>query len=448
METELKLSRKSELLAAAGLFAIIFGVYLRSPNATPFDSRWTVHTALSLIHEGNADLNEYVDLLERDNWYAIECVPANGPRFYPVVNRQQCAGGRLYHFYPVAVPILVAPVIAPLEWILGRVQPFASITAPGPRRRFLSGDLVGSSAMVEVLVASGVVALAAVIVFLFAARFADWRLAFIIALVFAFATPAWSIGSRALWMHGFSMLMLPAGLWAMWSGRWSLAGSIFVLAFFTRPTNVVGLGCAGMFALIAGRRQLLRFIAGGAAVAGVFVAINISMHGSPLAPFFFATRSNTPSLAIHRRIGEALAGNLISPARGLLVFSPIVLFSFIGIYRWIRDPRFRPLGVYLAAVLLGHYTLMAFYQDWFGGHSYGPRYMSDLSSLLVLPLLALGRRAWIAATPALAVSVFMHWQGATCWPCVDWNSSPVDILKSQHRLWDWSDPPFLRGFRR
>jgi hypothetical protein len=31
---------------------------------------------------------------------------------------------------------------------------------------------------------------------------------------------------------------------------------------------------------------------------------------------------------------------------------------------------------------------------------------------------------------------------------VDWNSTPVELRYSQYRLWDWSDPAFLRGFSR
>ena len=41
----------------------------------------------------------------------------------------------------------------------------------------------------------------------------------------------------------------------------------------------------------------------------------------------------------------------------------------------------------------------------------------------------------------------MHAQGAWCWPCVDWNTTPVELRYSQYRLWDWRDPSFLRNFR-
>jgi hypothetical protein len=431
-------------LIAAALFVAVFAVYLLSPNATPFDSRWTVHTALSIIHERNADLNEYAPVLRKDHWYAIECFLPDGQRIYPVPPRGVCAG-RAYHFYPIAVPLLVSPAVAALEWVLPAVRPLAGRVAPGPRRAFLSGDLAASSTLVELLLASLIVAAAAVIVFLFGSQLADWRAALLIALVFAFATSAWSTGSRALWMHGFSMVLLPAGLWAMWRGRWAAAGAVLVLAFFARPTNVAPLVFAGVWGLTQGRRAALHFALGAAPVALVFVGINEATYGTLMAPFFFGTRANTASLSLHSRLGEALLGNLISPSRGLFVYTPVAVFSLYGVWLWIRGGAERAVGVYLAAVFVAHYLLMSLYEDWFGGHSYGPRYFSDLSSLFALALLPIrGRIRW-ALGVAVLVGVFMHAQGALCWPCVDWNSKPVEIRESQWRLWDWSDPPFLRN---
>jgi hypothetical protein len=422
--------------------------------ATPFDSRWTVHSALSLIHHGDLDLNEYLPLLQRDEYYAIECILPSGARRYPLQDPNPCPSGRLYHFYPSAVPILSAPLVAALQAGLHVAQPLLAPLAarlpPGYRRSLFQGDLVAASMPAELILASAIVALAAVIVLLVARRFSPAPTALFVALTFAFATPAWSTGSRALWMHGFSMLLLPAGIWAMLSKRWSAAGALFLLAYFVRPTNVVPMAFAFAWALWEGRRAALLFAAGAAPVGAVFCALNLGIYGTPLAPFFFAKRAGTASLALHHRIGEALLGNLISPSRGLFVFSPVLLFSLGGLWRWSRSRETRPLGLFLSAVCLSHLLLMSLYEDWFGGHSYGPRYMSDLSSCLALALLpvlpSLRTLARVLFGVALAVSLFMHAQGAWCWPCVDWNMRPAEIRSGQHRLWDWSDPSFLRNF--
>jgi len=430
--------------AAPVLFLGVFAVYLASPIATPADSRWTIHTALSLIHERNADLNEYTAELEAQRWYAIECMLPNGERVFPITHRDQCPNGRFLHFYPAAVPLLASFVVAPMEAFLTATQPFAGRVAPGPRQWFLSGDLARSSMMVELILASALVAAAAVVVFLFAAELASWPIALAVALVFAFATPAWSTGSRALWMHGFSMLLLPAGLWAAWRGRWALAGSLFLLAFFVRPTNVAGLIPGAALALFAGRAALLRFALGALPIGALFALLNLSTYGSLLAPYFLASRANAPSLGLHAEFGLALAGNLFSPARGLFVYSPILLLSLLGLAVWFRDPGRRPLALFIAVASMVQLLLVSSYEDWSGGHCFGPRYLSDLAGLLVLPLATLAPRLRLIAVPLLAASLFVHYQGAFCLPCSQWNFVPTEIRESPQRLWDWSDPPFLR----
>ena len=109
--TSTLIRKRADLLTAAFLLVLVFVSHSLSPNATSFDSRWAVYTALSIIREGNTDLNEYVPLLERDGFYAIECVAADGTWRYPLKERSECADGRLYNWYPVAVPFLAAPVV-------------------------------------------------------------------------------------------------------------------------------------------------------------------------------------------------------------------------------------------------------------------------------------------------------------------------------------------------
>lgn len=43
------------------------------------------------------------------------------------------------------------------------------------------------------------------------------------------------------------------------------------------------------------------------------------------------------------------------------------------------------------------------------------------------------------------VSIFIHYRGATTARVHFWNVRPTDVDVSPLRLWDWFDPPFLRG---
>lgn len=454
---------RHDLLLAAIVAAVVFLTHAVSPNSQPYDSRWSIHTTLSLIHRGDAHLDEYLPLLEADEFYHIECVFPDGSRIRRLSSASQCEGGHYYHFYPLGVPLLAAPVVAPLELGLTALQP--GLGKLGDRflrtdihKTFFHGDLIGSSRMVELLVASLLIALSAGFLYLMAREWLPSRSALLLALLYAFGSCAWSTGSRALWMHGFSMLLLVAAFWLLRlavggvRAAWPVAGALLVFAFFVRPTNVVPLAAVGIWILWKHRPQALRFAAGALPVGLLFVGMHLSIYQSVLPAYSQVQRAEEAGLSAGPHVPLALVGNLVSPSRGLLVYTPVVIFSVIGLLHWLRRKESRDWAILLGAVFLGHYVLISSYEDWFGGHGYGPRYFADLSPLLVIPLAGLISRPWRLSwgAPLLlcaAISVFMHSQGAWCWPCMEWVTKPVEIRSSQWRLWDWRDPMFLRGIQ-
>src|SRR5438477_4077061 len=128
------------------VFLVVLPAHVLSPNATPFDSRWTIPVALSILHEGNTNLDEYLALLERDRFYAIECILPGGARVFPVKSAADCPGGHFYNFYPVAVPALVTPAVFALEKGIAIAHPLLPrVAANGYRQAFLRGDLASAS---------------------------------------------------------------------------------------------------------------------------------------------------------------------------------------------------------------------------------------------------------------------------------------------------------------
>src|SRR4030095_8521599 len=78
---------------------------------------------------------------------------------------------------------------------------------------------------------------------------------------------------------------------------------------------------------------------------------------------------------------EGLGGILLSPGRGLFVYSPVLLCSFLGIalaWRDRGDPLLRALSVGIFPTLL----LYGKWINWWGGGSYGPRLLADLTPFL------------------------------------------------------------------
>ena len=462
-----RLERRDYLICLA-LLAAVFVVHAASPNATPFDSRWTVHTAMSILREGNTDLDEYLDIIEADDFYGVECVNPDGTHKFPMTSSYDCPTGHVYNWYPIAVPAMVTPLVAALDIALRAGQPLLRPLAgavPSPALAgLLRGDLLGSSAAVQVLLASLIIAVAAALCFLLGREFLGRMGAAGLALIFAFCTPAWSIASRALWQHGPSMLLLTAMLLIAARAerkpeliRW--LGALVVFAFFLRPTHAVSALVLTIFVWVHYRRQFTGFLLSALPMGLLFDIYHQSVYFSSLAPYSFVTRKNAASLSLHSRLFEALTGNLISPSRGLIIFVPLVLLAVYGMFLRPRHRAAQRLRPYLIAIVCLHWLLISTYEDWWAGHSFGPRYFSDITPVLLFFLIPVlerletdGIRRRLALASVLAVltlaGFFVHFQGATNWACYEWNATPVDVHEDEARIWDWSDPQFLRGVRR
>jgi hypothetical protein len=373
-------------------------------------------------------------------------------QFYGVHN----IGGRYYSSFPPGAPVVAAPLVLVLEKALAIAEPVIGyrIISP-PIRAMLARDFVSAYRTVELVLASFLVAATAAVLFYVALKFLPVSYAAFLALVFAFGTPAWSTGSRALWQHTPSMLMLAIALWLLVK---AVERPVFVqfaalplaIAYCIRPTNAIAAAVFTVYVAIHYRRWLFHWIAWALPAAVAFFLFNVSIYGQPLSPYY---RTVPGELLKIPTIAGAL---LLSPSRGLLVFTPLLVFSIWGaMLAWrseVRPPLFRYVGIVVAL----HTLLLSMYSyQWWGGHSYGPRFFTDMMPLLVLLLIPVVQK-WrespstrVAAVFAalLAVSVLIHARGALHFAVHEWNSRPVDVDKQPSRAWDWSDPQFLRRVR-
>ncbi|MGE0641055.1 MAG: phospholipid carrier-dependent glycosyltransferase [Thermoanaerobaculia bacterium] len=90
-----------------------------------------------------------------------------------------------------------------------------------------------------------------------------------------------------------------------------------------------------------------------------------------------ATRFSTP-------LFEGLAGLLLSPAKGLVWYCPLIVLAAFGWPAFAR--RNRGLAITVACGSVLHLLLIAKYYSWYGGDAWGPRLLVPLLPLWVLPL--------------------------------------------------------------
>jgi len=399
------------------VFCVVLLVYLSSGVTTSFDSRWTIPTAKSIIKEGNANLDEYRDQMASSD-YRLEEIR-----------------GHLYSAFPIGPSLVCLPVI----WLF-------------------NDDVVRAAyGDVERLIAGLIMAAAAALFYLLAFQVSrNVKATLLIVFIFAFCSSAWSTASRGLWQHGPSILMLTAVLYFISLAKIrpaiiQYASLPLVFSFIVRPTNAISLAAVSMFILWQYRGYFWRFLAWSLPLVLPFFLYNFSIYHSLLSPYYLPQR-----IGSFRHFLPALAANLISPSRGLLVFSPVFAFSIFALFWKLRSKKWEKLDGFVLAIIIAHWLSISSFSHWWAGHSYGPRFFSDMIPYFtyflipaVMALCFLNRAKKKAAAAVfvllMAVSFFIHMRGATTQAVYEWNNSPVAIDAAPQRVWDWHDPQFLRG---
>jgi hypothetical protein len=410
-----------------GLFAFLVGMYMASPVKTSFDSRWSIHTAMSLVEGRGGDLSDYLTVLKKNDFYAIE---------YP--------RGRPHTVFPIGVSLLAAPVIAIVAFVDPSYKEMLREKVPANTERILASTLGAAAAVV--------------FFWLIYDYFQHLSIALASTAIFSLCTSMWSTATRALWQHGPLVLMLVVAMLLLQRARKNpaliqFASLPLAMAYLIRPTAAVPIVILSAYVFALYRRWFLRYVGWAILIAAPWIAFNVEIYGAFLPPYYMGQVSYGSESAFP----IALTGNLISPARGLFIYSPVLLCALTGFGFALRESDQRSLHLAYATIVLATLFTVSSLPTWgwWGGHCYGPRLMTDLVPYLSyftafnFPILARLSRCWrnvlLSGIGVLAAaSLAIHAQGAWRAAPMDWNVLPDNIDQHPSRLWDWSDPPFLR----
>jgi len=377
-------------------------------------ARFLPHT---ILHEGDLDFNEFPELYGAGRPYFLRRI-----------------GDSYLSSYPPVAGFLALPVHAAAHLFPGADTPL------GLERQ-------------EKIAAALIAAASVAVVFLAARAAASGPAALLVALVYALCTSTLSTSSQALWQHGPSELFLALAAFVLLrrqqGGPLWAAGASLGLATLARPTNAIAVVVLGLYVLLRRRRQLVPFVLGGLPCLALGLWY-VAAYGSPFGAYDYLARQ----WAWSGSLGWGLAGHLASPSRGLLVFSPVLVFAAHGFWRKVvreRDPLFAGMAAFCAA----HLLVLSRFTHWWGGHSLGPRLLTDILPFLVLFLaptaerVVAERRRWLrlAFGALAAVSFVLHGAAVYDKAASAWNTSP-DVDRYPARLWHWWDSQALAAFRR
>ncbi|MBJ92842.1 MAG: hypothetical protein CMP23_00030 [Rickettsiales bacterium] len=343
------------------------------------DSTGAVYGPISFLCEGNWDLDEFPFLYEREPHGGL--IPSSSSPARP-----SPGGDRVLAFTGLGAPLLALP---------GAIPPLLVSSARSEIGVLRSHQLVVLLCTIALL-------------WLSLRALESWMErappAWVLPALF-FGTVLWPQTRQTLWSNQSTMLGLGIVLWISASHRTAgrspgfTTGAALGLAMghalLSRPSSLL----ISLPLLVAlgwiHRHTQLRWLWSTAATAAPLVALwlydNQIHSGSPWVPPFAVVGAD---IARVHGLGEGalsgpplpgLAGLLLSPSRGLLIFSPWLLALSPQLLRSIRSPD--PIRAALITGITTTLLINANYTDWWGGDCWGPRRLQELlPGLLMLSL--------------------------------------------------------------
>lgn len=422
-----------ELAMGLALAAVVFAIYLGCPVVQITDHKYLLLASDALARGGTLRL----DGLALDP--ATPLVPGSEARAPDY--RIEVARGHYYHLFPVGTAIAAAPAAAIARALGWPIVDAAGRYEPRAERRV---NRV-AAALATALLAVPFHAMARL----------RLRPAPSIGLVAAilFGSQLASTASRGLWSHDGALVCvsLALGLWMRGerAGRppngWVLGG-LLAWAYLFRPTAVLSFVALAFLVLMRPRspRSLAALVGGAALWIVPFVAWSLATRGTVVPPYYVANRLELGGLAL------GLAGNLVSPSRGTLIYVPWVAWVFALGWRARARLDAPALVAVSGALTAAHLLVVGAFPQWWGGHCFGARMTTDLvpwwfaAATIVAPAAASeGRAARGVGLAMVAVAIALNLVGAVSEASWRWNGWDGGIDAHRARLWSAADAQFL-----
>ena len=393
------------LLIGAAIFMLTFLVFWLSPIRDMTDSNYAMLTSQTIF-------KYHTFALDRSAWPGLQTVPRSGLGANTTVYQIEEVRGHLFYYFPPGTSVLSLPYAVLLKAL--------GVSAMNPDGTYNpKGELVIQGSLAALLMA------AATWILFFTSRLVvplNWSV--LISVGSALGTQVWSTASRVMWSDTWAIVLIAAVIWMLlrheigrvWTRRSpAMLATLLAWSYFVRPTNSIAIAAITIYLLVFHRKIFPAYALTGAAWFGLFVIYSWHNFGLVL-PYYFRTDR------LHfGQYPEALAGNLISPSRGLLVFVPVLFFVGYLLVRHWRQLVMKRLAVLSLVIVIGHLLIVAAFVPWHGGGCFGPRYSTGL-----VP--------WFALLSVLALRTMLDHKGsAKSIPAATCRRRSAAILERLHK---------------
>lgn len=433
-----------DLVGGVLLFSLVTIIFLFSRVHQLADSNYSMLLSQSLFQYHSFTLDHYA--IPRHNPKQQKAYISNGD-----IYQLELIDNHIYYFFPPGSSMLSVPHVALMNAL--------GVSASNPDGTYnREGE-----AKIQIGLAALLMAGLTTIIFFTSRLLLSFWWSMLLTLGSALGTQIWSTASRALWPDTWGIFIIGSVIWILAAVetkrcrlRPILLATLLSWSYFVKPTFSISIIAVTVYVFIYHRSAFTWYFLSGAAWCFAFIGYSQYHFGQLLPNYYQGNRLSFSSF------WEALAGNLISPSRGLLVFVPILLFIAYLLIRYRSELASLRLFALSITVIVVHLIVVSGFSPWWGGHCYGPRYSAGLvpwfSLLGILAIksrlqsiekgLTINQNFWrraelTAGVLLLFCSVAINGIGAMDVRTWVWNVNPVNIDEKPERVWDWRDPQFL-----
>lgn len=373
------------------------------------------------------------------------CMKKSGLK--PIEQYQLYVGseGKVYYGYPIGTSILSIPAI-----YLSNLIGYKSILENGSFSE-------KNEARIQRCSAALTMTLFALILYITARMILPPVISFGCVLAVSLGSQVWSTCSRGMWSHNWLCVLVAIVFFLLLGSELKKIrqlpipiGLLMGIMFVCRPTAALFIILFLFF--VAFRYKFYDFFKCATTAFCcllLFMLYSWNCFNAPFPPYYMGGNG-------FNFVFSGVAGVLFSPSRGLFLYVPLWLIVLAGVIILWRKLVYHQLTILALIGLVMNILLISSWNNWHGGFSYGARLLTDsvpflgiLFIFVVAAFIKMNRGMMknvlsVLGIALIIVSVWVNGVGACMRTTWLWNSTPGIIDLQQERLWDWSDPQFLR----
>jgi len=208
------------------------------------------------------------------------------------------------------------------------------------------------------------------------------KLSFLLCVIYGLATINLPLISQGLWQHGAVQFFMILAIIFWLKEKYFLTFMFLGFGILARPTAGIVLLVLSLFILYTKKLsfKLILNISLGLLIPILFFLFYNFTYYQDLSNQGYSSQLSNSWLG---NFPESFIGMWVSPSKGILIYSPIFIFSLIGTYQGFKKNSLVKISFW---VILLHTLVLSKWKHWYGGYGFGYRMASDIIPFFIFPI--------------------------------------------------------------